>query len=179
MDIKLQCYNVAKEVIEKAKLNKGAILVVGCSTSEVEGSKIGTNSNYDTATQIFEGLYKAANEFGVYLAIQCCEHLNRAIVIEREAVIREEIVNVIPQKKAGGSLATIAYNSFENAVVVETIKADAGIDIGDTFIGMHLKAVAVPLRISVDSVGYAHLSCARTRPKFIGGIRAIYNEDLL
>ena len=179
MDIKLQCYNVAKEVIEKSKLNKGAILVVGCSTSEVEGSKIGTNSNYDTATQIFEGLYKATSESGVYLAIQCCEHLNRAIVIERDAVIREEIVNVVPQKKAGGSLATVAYNSFKKPAVVETIKADAGIDIGDTFIGMHLKAVAVPLRISVNSVGYAHLTCARTRPKFIGGIRAIYNEDLL
>ena len=179
MNIKNQCYNVVKEVIELSKLNKGDILVVGCSTSEVEGSKIGTNSNYDTAVEIFSGLQTACNEFGVYLAVQCCEHLNRAIVIERDAVKTEEIVNVVPQKKAGGSLATVAYSSLNNAVVVESIKANAGIDIGDTFIGMHLKAVAVPLRISVNTIGNAHISCARTRPKFIGGIRAIYNEDLL
>ena len=179
MNIKEQCYAVAKEVIELSKLKQGAILIVGCSTSEVEGCKIGTNSNYDTAVEIFNGLKTACDEFGVYLAVQCCEHLNRAVVVEQNAVPNLEIVNVVPQKKAGGSLATVAYSSLNNAVVVENIKADAGIDIGDTFIGMHLKAVAVPLRISVNSVGNAHISCARTRPKFIGGVRAIYNEDLL
>ncbi len=179
MNIKNQCYNAVKEVIELSKLKQGAILIVGCSTSEVEGSKIGTNSNYDTAVEIYSGLKTACDEFGIYLAVQCCEHLNRAVVVEQKAVPNLEIVNVVPQKKAGGSLATVAYSSLNNAVVVENIKADAGIDIGDTFIGMHLKAVAVPLRISVNTIGNAHISCARTRPKFIGGIRAIYNEDLL
>ena len=116
---------------------------------------------------------------GIYLAVQCCEHLNRAIVTEREALPNAEIVNAIPQKKAGGSLATVAYNSFENPILVEEIKADAGLDIGDTFIGMHLKNVAVPVRLNVKQIGEAHLTCARVRPKFVGGSRAVYNEELL
>ena len=177
--IKLQCENAVKELIEIAKLKKGDILVVGCSTSEVVGSKIGTNSDPDTAKHIFDGIYGALKEKGIFLAVQCCEHLNRAIVVEKVALPFAEAVNVIPQKKAGGSLATVAYASFENPIVVEQIKADAGMDIGDTFIGMHLKQVAVPVRLSVKQIGEAHLTCARVRPKFIGGIRAIYNEDLL
>jgi uncharacterized protein (TIGR01440 family) len=179
MEIKIQCENAVKELIEIARLKKGDVLVVGCSTSEVVGSKIGTNSNPDTAKEIFEGIYGVLKEKGIYLAVQCCEHLNRAIVTEAEAIPFAEPVNVVPQKKAGGSLATIAYASFENPIVVEEIKADAGMDIGDTFIGMHLKKVAVPVRLSVNKIGNAHLTCARVRPKFIGGIRAIYNEDLL
>ena len=179
MSIKQQCEQAAKEVIEKAKLKKGDILVVGCSTSEVVGSKIGTNSDPDTAKEIFEGISAAAKEAGVYLAVQCCEHLNRAIVIERAAVPGKDIVNVGPQKKAGGSLATGAYGSFVDPVVVEEIKADAGMDIGDTLIGMHLKKVAVPLRTEIRKIGEANLVCARVRPKFIGGIRAIYDENLL
>ena len=139
MNIKLECENVVKELIETAKLKKGDILVVGCSTSEVVGSKIGTNSDPDTAKQIFDGIYGILKDNGIYLAVQCCEHLNRAIVIERSALPFAEKVNVIPQKKAGGSLATVAYQNFENPIVVEEIKADAGLDIGDTFIGMHLK----------------------------------------
>jgi uncharacterized protein (TIGR01440 family) len=129
--------------------------------------------------QIFDGIYSALKEKGIYLAVQCCEHLNRAIVTERKALPFAEIVNAVPQKKAGGSLATVAYNSFENPIVVEEIKADAGMDIGDTFIGMHLKKVAVPVRLSINSIGNAHLTCARVRPKFVGGSRAVYNEDLL
>ena len=179
MTIRQQCEQAAKEVIEKAKLKKGDILVVGCSTSEVVGSKIGTNSDPDTAKEIYEGINAAVKEAGVYLAVQCCEHLNRAIVIERAAVPGKDIVNVVPQKKAGGSLATVAYASFSDPVVVEEIKADAGMDIGDTLIGMHLKKVAVPLRTEIRKIGEANLVCARVRPKFIGGIRAIYDENLL
>ena len=179
MDIKLQCESAVKELITLAKLKKGDILVVGCSTSEVVGSKIGTNSNPDTAKEIFDGIYGMLKKQGIYLAVQCCEHLNRAIVTEKNALPFAEPVNVVPQKKAGGSLATIAYASFKNPIVVEDIKADAGMDIGDTFIGMHLKKVAVPVRLSIKQIGEAHLTCARVRPKFIGGIRAIYNEELL
>lgn len=179
MDILNQCKSAAEELIAAAKLKKGDLLVVGCSTSEVVGSKIGTNSDPDTAKHIFDGIYSVLKKKGIYLAVQCCEHLNRAIVTERDAVPNAEIVNVVPQKKAGGSLATVAYGEFKNPVVVEEIKADAGMDIGDTFIGMHLKKVAVPVRLSVNKIGEAHLTCARVRPKFIGGIRAIYNQDLL
>ena len=179
MDIKTQCSEAVKELIEIAKLKKGDILVVGCSTSEVVGSKIGTNSDPDTADKIFDGIYSVLKEKGIYLAVQCCEHLNRAIVTERQAVPFAECVNAIPQKKAGGSLATVAYNSFTEPVVIEEIKADAGLDIGDTFIGMHLKRVAVPVRLSVKQIGEAHLTSARVRPKFVGGARAVYDENLL
>lgn len=179
MDVKSQCQTAVKELIELAKLKKGDILVVGCSTSEVVGSKIGTNSDPDTADKIFDGIYSVLKKKGIFLAVQCCEHLNRAIVVEQSALPSAEQVNVIPQKKAGGSLATIAYSKFSSPIVVEDIKADAGMDIGDTFIGMHLKKVAVPVRLSINKIGEAHLTCARVRPKFIGGIRAIYNQDLL
>ena len=179
MTIKQQCEKAINELIELSKLKKDDVVIVGCSTSEVVGSKIGTDSNPDVAKEIFEGLYFPLKEKGIYLAIQCCEHLNRAVVVSRDAIFNAERVNVIPQKKAGGSLATIAYQSIPNAIVVEQIKADAGLDIGDTFIGMHLKAVAVPVRLSLNSIGEAHLTCARTRPKFIGGIRAVYDQDLL
>lgn len=179
MDIKIQVENAIRELCEAAKLKKGDILVVGCSTSEVVGSKIGTNSDPDTAEKIFEGITAVAEPMGIYLAVQCCEHLNRAIVIEKEAAPFGEYVNVIPQKKAGGSLATVAYHSFKNPCVLEEIKADAGIDIGGTLIGMHLKRVAVPVRLSVNKIGEANITCARVRPKFIGGIRAIYNEDMM
>ena len=178
-----QIYQQAKatieELIEKAKLQPGSIIVVGCSTSEVLGSKIGTNSNPDTAGQIFAALFDSAKAHKVYLAIQCCEHLNRAIITERAAVPGAEIVNVVPQPKAGGSLATAAYEVFSDPVAVETIQADAGIDIGFTLIGMHLKKVAVPVRLENNHIGEALIVAARTRPKFIGGIRAMYDEDIL
>lgn len=179
MTIKEQSIKAVNELLEKAKLKKGDILVVGCSTSEVLGSKIGTDSDPDTAKEIFDGIYGVLKTKGIFLAVQCCEHLNRAIVIERAAVNNAEIVNVVPQKKAGGSLATAAYYGFSDPAVVEEIKADAGIDIGDTLIGMHLKKVAVPVRIDTNKIGKAHVVCARVRPKFIGGIRAIYDENLL
>ena len=179
MNIKEECKLAISELCDVAKLKKGDILVVGCSTSEVVGSKIGTNSDPDTALEIFDGIYSVLKSKGIYLAVQCCEHLNRAIVTERDAVPFCEYVNVIPQKKAGGSLATVAYSKFENPVVLEEIKADAGIDIGSTLIGMHLKKVAVPLRLSIKKIGEASITCARVRPKFIGGCRAVYNEDLM
>ena len=179
MDIKNQCEIAINELCDVAKLKSGDIMVVGCSTSEVVGSKIGTNSDFDTAAVIFDAIYGVLSARGIYMAVQCCEHLNRAIVIEREAVPFCEVVNVVPQKKAGGSLATKAYQSFKNPCVVESIKADAGIDIGGTLIGMHLKNVAVPVRLSISKIGEANIICARVRPKFIGGIRAIYDEELL
>ena len=177
MSVKQECINVIEELCTASKLKKGEILVVGCSTSEVVGSKIGTNSDPDTAMEIYEGISSVLSEKGIYLAVQCCEHLNRAIVTERSAVPFAEYVNVVPQKKAGGSLATVAYEKMADPVVIETIKADAGIDIGLTLIGMHLKSVAVPLRLSVNKIGNALFTCARTRPKFIGGERAIYDKD--
>lgn len=168
---------VMEELGQKARLKAGNIVVIGCSTSEVLGAKIGSNSSPETAKQIFEALREYARIHGVYLAVQCCEHLNRAIVIERAAVPGAEIVNAVPQPKAGGSLAAQAYAGFADPVVVEEIRADAGIDIGLTLIGMHLKKVAVPLRLENNRIGEATVVAARTRPKFIGGSRAVYNEE--
>ena len=167
------------ELAEKANIKPGQIVVIGCSTSEVVGAKIGTNSNPDIAGEIFRGLYDYAKSKGIFLAIQCCEHLNRAIVTERKAAPFGEQVNVVPQPKAGGSLATQAYANFDDPVVLEEIKADAGLDIGFTLIGMHLKKVAVPLRLENNTIGEAMVLAARTRPKFIGGTRAVYNEEML
>ena len=167
------------ELIEKAHLKKGDLVVIGCSTSEVCGSRIGSDSRPEVADALFDALYGVLKESGIYLAAQCCEHLNRALITEREAVPFLPQVNVVPQPKAGGSFATAAYRTFKEPVAVEHIQADAGLDIGGTLIGMHLKEVAVPLRLSMDHLGDALLLAARTRPKFIGGIRAIYNEDLL
>ena len=167
------------ELCEKAKLRAGNIVVVGCSTSEVVGCKIGTNSSPDVAGEIFNALYAYTKSKGLYLAVQCCEHLNRAIITERKAVPFAEPVNVIPQPKAGGSLASKAYASFAEPIAVEEIKADAGLDIGFTMIGMHLKKVAVPLRLDNNTIGEATVLAARTRPKFIGGARAAYDENFL
>lgn len=178
-NIRNEAKAVVEELCDVAKLKKGDIFVVGCSTSEVLGDKIGTNSSPDAAKLLFEGLYEPLKERGIYLAVQCCEHLNRAIVTEKEAVTGYDYVNVVPQPKAGGSLATETYNNFENPVVVENIRADAGVDIGGTLIGMHLKAVAVPVRLTQKKIGEANIIAARTRYKFIGGERARYNEDLM
>ena len=179
MDYKKQAYNAAKEIIEIANLKAGQILVVGCSTSEILGEKIGTDSSPDTAKEVFAGIYAAAEEKGVFIAAQCCEHLNRAIICERKAAPYAEPVNVVPFPKAGGSFATAAYAAFSDPVALEEIKADAGLDIGFTLIGMHLKRVAVPVRLRNDFIGSAKVLAARVRPKFIGGARAHYNKDLL
>ena len=178
-DIASQAKAATLELCSVANLKKGDILVVGCSTSEVLGDKLGTNSSPDTAKILFESIYKVLKDKGIYLAAQCCEHLNRAIIVEKAAVPFAERVNVVPQPKAGGSFATQAYMHFENPVALEQIKADAGIDIGATLIGMHLKAVAVPVRLSIKHIGEAPVTAARTRPKFIGGERAIYDKESL
>ena len=164
------------ELIAESGIKSGQILVVGCSSSEIVGSKIGKGSSFEAALAVFEVIYKKLSERGIYLAAQCCEHLNRAIVIEEEAAEKYglEIVAAIPQPKAGGSFATITYEKLNSPVLVESIKAHAGLDIGGTLIGMHLRAVAVPVRLSVSKIGEANILSARTRPKYIGGERAKY-----
>ena len=170
--------NAAQELIEKAHLTAGKIVVVGCSTSSTLGNDIGSHSVPEVGKAIFEGLSSVFKPLGIYIAAQCCEHLNRAIIIENAAVPFAEIVNVVPQPKAGGSFATACYQAFEHPVAIEHIKADAGLDIGGTLIGMHLKEVAVPLHMMQTHVGKAILLAARTRPKFIGGERAHYDESM-
>lgn len=177
-NIKSDAKRAAKELLETAKLKRGSIVVVGCSTSETLGEEVGSWSVPEVGKAIFDGINSVFLPNDIYIAAQCCEHLNRAIVVERNAVPYEEIINVIPQPKAGGSFATAAYDKFINPVIVEEIKADAGIDIGGTLIGMHLKKVAVPIRLRQNYIGKAHVLCARVRPKYIGGERACYNEKL-
>lgn len=165
------------ELTAQSNFEKGDILVVGCSTSEVLGEKIGTSGSLDTASEIFSTLHTLCKEKGLNLACQCCEHLNRALVIEK-SVAKEHgftIVNAVPHEKAGGSFATAAYRGFENPVLVEEILADLGIDIGNTLIGMHLKRVAVPVRTTIKQIGCAPVTFAKVRPKYIGGERARYN----
>ena len=170
--------NAARQLVEAAKLHKGQIVVVGCSTSEVVGHNVGSWSTPEVANAIFEGLSSVFAPMGVYIAAQCCEHLNRALIVEHEAVPNGEIVNVMPPPKAGSSFATAAYHSFRHPVALEEIRADAGLDIGATLIGMHLKKVAVPIRLQQNHIGQAIVLAARIRPKFIGGERAIYDESL-
>ena len=176
--IRSEAKAAVSELVEVAGLEAGDILVVGCSSSEIVGGHIGKASSPDTANAVFEEIYSILKEKGIWLAAQCCEHLNRAIIIEKACAERYgyEIVNVKPQPKAGGSFATAAYGAFERPVAVEHVKAHAGIDIGETLIGMHLREVAVPVRLSVKRIGEANVISARTRAKYIGGSRAIYEE---
>ena len=178
VQVKEEAANAARQLAEAARLHKGQIVVVGCSTSEVVGHNVGSWSTPEVANAIFEGLNSVFASMGVYIAAQCCEHLNRALIVEHEAVPNGEIVNVMPQPKAGSSFATAAYHSFRHPVALEEIKADAGLDIGGTLIGMHLKKVAVPVRLQQNHIGQAIVLAARVRPKFIGGERAIYDESL-
>ena len=169
--------NLTEELIGNTNIQRGQILVIGCSSSEILGNKIGKGSSYDAAKILFEAIYPILRDNGIYLAAQCCEHLNRALIIERECAEKYgyEIVSVLPQPKAGGSFATVTYENMKEPCAVEHIKAHAGIDIGDTLIGMHLRDVAVPIRLSVKNIGEANVVCAYTRPKFIGGSRAVYS----
>ena len=178
VQVKEESANAARQLAEAARLHKGQIVVVGCSTSEVVGHNVGSWSTPEVANAIFEGLNSVFAPMGVYIAAQCCEHLNRALIVEHEAVPNGEIVNVMPQPKAGSSFATAAYQNFRHPVALEEIKADAGLDIGGTLIGMHLKKVAVPVRLQQNHIGQAIVLAARVRPKFIGGERAIYDESL-
>lgn len=178
-EIREQAKTAASELVETAKLKQGDILIVGCSSSEVVGLHIGKGSDINAAGAIYEGIQSVLQPKGIYLAAQCCEHLNRAVIVEKEALLPgAEIVNVVPQPHAGGSFAMTVYQNARCPVAVEEIKADAGMDIGRTLIGMHLKKVAVPVRLSLDKIGEAVLICARTRPKFIGGSRAVYDDNL-
>ena len=180
-DIELPTKEAVLEVLEQAKLQMGDVFVIGCSTSEVGGEKIGSASSMDIADAIYRGAHAALKPRGIFLAAQCCEHLNRAIILEREAAEAYgwEPVNVLPQPKAGGSFATTCWQNFAEPVAVEHIRAHAGMDIGGTLIGMHLREVAVPVRIAQKTIGEAIVLCARTRLKFIGGVRAHYQEDKL
>ena len=177
-EITKQANTVVTELLEQAKLKPGALLVVGCSSSEMVGQRIGKGSSMEAAQAAFKGIYPVLQENGIHLAVQCCEHLNRSLIMEREVAEARgyEIVNVMPQPHAGGSFAVTAWNTFKDPVAVETIVADAGIDIGSTLIGMHLRRVAVPVRTSVKYIGEAVVVCARTRAKYVGGPRAIYQE---
>ena len=177
-EITLQARTVVTELLEQANMRPGSLLVIGCSSSEMVGEKIGKGSSMDAAQAAFAGIAPVLKEQGIELAVQCCEHLNRTLILERSAAEKRgyEIVNVVPQPKAGGSFAVTAWNAMEDPVAVEEIKAEAGIDIGGTLIGMHLRRVAVPVRTSLNKIGEAIVLCARTRPKFIGGPRAIYQD---
>ncbi|MCL2773641.1 MAG: TIGR01440 family protein [Oscillospiraceae bacterium] len=177
-EIKKELEQILDKFILAVSLNPDDILVIGCSTSEVAGGTIGKNSSYPVGAVIVRTFIEKFKPLQVNLAFQCCEHLNRALVVERELVKKRnnlEIVAVIPQEKAGGSAASAAYKFFSEPVLVEFIKADAGIDIGDTFVGMHLKHVVVPVRLDLDRLGAAHMTFAKTRPKYIGGERAKYS----
>lgn len=177
-EIKKEAEEAALELLEKARLKKGNIAVIGCSTSEILGDDLGGHSTPEIAQAVFDGINSVFKPKGIYIAAQCCEHLNRAIIIEREAVPFLQIVNAVPQPKAGSSFAAAAYKSFKDPVAVEEIKADGGLDIGGTLIGMNLKAVAVPVRLKQRNIGKAIVLAARVRPKFIGGERAVYDEEL-
>lgn len=178
MNVSLDTKNAILELVEKAKLKKGDLVVVGCSSSEILGEHIGKGSSPETGVEVATTILSVLNEKGIYLAAQCCEHLNRALVIERDAAEKYmlEEVCVRPMPKAGGSFATAVYDNMKDPVVVEHVKAKAGLDIGCTLIGMHLKDVAVPLRLTVKTIGCASVNAAYTRPKLIGGVRAHYPE---
>ncbi len=178
--IEAQARQAAQELLDAAKLKPGDIFVVGCSSSEIVGGHIGKNSSMEAAAAVYRGIQPLLAQHGIYLAAQCCEHLNRAIILEQEAADRYgcEPVCVVPHPHAGGSWATTCWQNFTSPVAVEEIRAAAGLDIGGTLIGMHLKRVAVPVRLSLDHIGCALLLCARTRPKLIGGIRAQYPEEV-
>ena len=173
-----QAEQAARELTEAAHLRRGQVVVVGCSTSEVVGHQVGSWSTPEVAEAIFRGLNRVFAPQGIYIAAQCCEHLNRALIVEHAAFPDADIVNVVPQPKAGSSFATAAYRNFRQPVALEEIRADAGLDIGGTLIGMHLKKVAVPVRLQQNHIGQAIVLAARVRPKFIGGERAVYDETL-
>ena len=180
-EIRTQARQAVTELLEVARLQPGDILVVGCSSREILGEKIVTGSSMEAAAAVMDGILPVLQERRIYLAAQCCEHLNRAIILEESAARAYgwEPVNVLPQPKAGGSFATTAWQRMAHPVAVEGVRAHAGLDIGGTLIGMHLRPVAVPVRLSLRQIGEAPLLCARTRPKFIGGCRAVYDEAKL
>ncbi|MCL2391462.1 MAG: TIGR01440 family protein [Oscillospiraceae bacterium] len=177
-EIKGAAQEAALELILKAKLKFEHIVIVGCSSSEIVGQRVGTHSSPEIGVAVFETLNEVFSKEGIYLAAQCCEHLNRAVIIERVASTNFNIVNAVPVPNAGGAFAAAAYSGFSQPVALESVEADAGLDIGGTLIGMHLKRVAIPLRLETASIGKALLMAARTRPPLVGGKRAHYDEGL-
>ena len=175
-EIEAAARSAMAELLETAKVPAGGLVVVGCSSSEIMGEKIGKGSTPEAAQAVLRGILPLLTEKKLFLAAQCCEHLNRALVVEREAAEKfgYEIVAAVPKTKAGGSFATAAYLTFKDPVLVEHVKAAAGMDVGCTLIGMHLRDVAVPVRLQTKQIGEALVTAARTRPKYIGGARAQY-----
>jgi len=177
-EIRTQAAQVARELLEGARLKPDQVLVIGCSSSEVVGERIGKGSSMAAAQAVYQGVAPVLSAAGIQIAAQCCEHLNRALVVERVLADRLglEIVNAIPQANAGGSFPVVVYQHMADPVLVDSIQADAGLDIGGTLIGMHLRRVAVPVRLSIKQIGQAHILCARTRPRYCGGPRAVFQE---
>jgi uncharacterized protein (TIGR01440 family) len=178
--IRQQAGTALSELLAQTRTRPGDIVVIGCSSSEILGAKIGSVGSLEAAEAVYDGVLPVLREKGLYLAAQCCEHLNRALVVERAAaeLYRLDEVNAVPQMHAGGSFGTVTYGRMEDPVLVEEVRAVAGMDIGGTLIGMHMKPVAVPVRVSIDHIGEAILILARSRAKFVGGERAHYNEAL-
>ncbi|MEA4831702.1 hypothetical protein SDC9_184399 [bioreactor metagenome] len=180
-EIKSQAAQAISSLLAVAKLKPGDVFVIGCSSSEICGKKIGTFSSMDAAQAVFDGVYPIIKENGLYLAVQCCEHLNRSLIVERECALKYGFteVNVVPHAHAGGAFATTAYARFDAPSAVEEVRASAGMDIGDTLIGMHIIPVCVPVRCEIKKIGEANVVLCRRRPKFVGGERAIYNNNLM
>lgn len=178
-DYETEAYNSAKEIIDKASARPGQLFVVGCSTSEILGSNPGTNSAPDVGNAVMTGILRACREHSLYLCAQCCEHLNRAVILESEVAEKYGLdeVNVVPQPKAGGSFATALWSALDHPCAVEHVRAHLGLDIGCVMIGMQLREVAVPVRLDAGQIGEARVVAARTRPKFIGGERAHYDDS--
>ena len=174
-EIREQARQAVSELLAEACLEPDDLFVVGCSSSEIMGRRIGQGSSLEAAAAVCDGILPVLEENDLFLAAQCCEHLNRALIVERAALPHfAEVVNVVPQPQPGGSFATTVYARMREPVAVEQVRAGAGLDIGGTLIGMHLRPVAVPVRLSLSRIGEAGLLCARTRPKYIGGSRAVY-----
>ncbi len=183
-EITAQARQAVEEILERANLKEGSIFVIGCSSSEILGDQIGTSTNLESANAVYDGILPVLQERGIFAAAQCCEHLNRALVVERPILDRYDFeqVNAVPHPDhAGGAFATVCYQRFKDPILVESIlqKADAGIDIGGTMVGMHMHSVVVPMRISLRKIGAAPIICARHRPKYVGGARAVYDEKLM
>ena len=180
-EIHQQVCDAASELCEKSEIPAGTLFVVGCSSSEISGHAIGAQPAPIVGKTVVDALLEVLQPRGIHLVAQCCEHLNRALVVEREVMVGRwwaEEVNARPIPTAGGSFATAAYETFTHPMLVESMRADAGLDIGSTLIGMHLHAVAVPVRLEHNRVGEAYVTAARTRPKYVGGVRAQYNDAL-
>ena len=177
VQIESDMQSLTLELLQEAGLSPGEIIVLGCSSSEICGHLIGRSSNAEVGAAVIRAILPILSDHGLHLAVQCCEHLNRAIVIEKNVAHKYHLqpVSVIPVIKAGGSCAMAAYTTLPQAIVVEHVTAHAGIDIGDTSIGMHVAHVQVPVRPKTRQIGLAHVSCLRSRPKFIGGERAVYS----